>query len=57
MRQIFTYKDKEYFIESYTQIKDRSSREWYVGVNYISAETGTRYTRELGDFRSKFEEV
>lgn len=49
------YKGKEYYIESYGEMK--TSDGWMNCVIYVALESGKRYVRETSDFNSKFESV
>lgn len=53
----FKYKEKEYYVENTTHFKNPQTREWIKAYNYISVETGERYTRECEEFDRLFEAV
>lgn len=53
MTPIYSYKGKKYYVENYGAMKCQD-RQWRECVTYISMETGSRYTRELEDFKNKF---
>jgi len=53
---LFEYKGKQYWIESNTEMKD-SVLGWIEAVNYISLESGHRYTSSRERFELKFKEI
>jgi len=57
MKETYTYKEKQYYIESTAEMKDPTSRAWIPAVVYVSKESGERYVREAVEFFEKFEDV
>ena len=53
----YTYKNKEYYLESVGELKDPTTRNWIPCTTYIQIETGLRFTRETTEFRNLFELV
>lgn len=53
----YSYKGKEYFIESVGEMKNPCTREWESCVIYIQYETGLRFVREAKEFYKLFKKV
>jgi len=54
--RVFIYKDKQYYIESFGEMKIPNGN-WVDCTIYISLESGKRYCRFSEDFNNKFELV
>lgn len=57
MKQNFSYKDKEYYIESVGEMKDLTTRKWISCTIYIQKDTGLRFVRETKEFRELFKKL
>ena len=56
-KQLYTYKEKSYYVESFCTMKNNHTREWDSAVIYIAVETGNHYCREASEFFTKFLEI
>lgn len=50
----FTYKNKDYTVQSELEMKCPVTRKWVDAIAYLSYETGKVYVREKTDFIKKF---
>ena len=57
MREVYIYKDKEYYFESCGEMKNPITRIWRGCVIYVQIETGLRFVREQKEFFDLFKKV
>lgn len=54
MKQHYSYKQKDYYIQEKVEMKNSTTREWEEAYIYVQISSGKKFCREVKEFERLF---